>query len=523
LRNKPFNAHTTLSELKQDYRADYSAGTPSRFRRTRTGLYGSGDSHYANEQKFLLTREYVRDMDRNDAVVGPIVDRAVDNQVQQGLRLEPQTGDPKLDTDLAARFHAWSSDADECDASGEWTFPEMERLITRAEYVDGDQFALPLDDGSLQLVEAHRCRTPTNTRLNVVHGVLLDKRRRPLQYWFCPDNLDPYARFDRVGDAVKIDARDEEGNKQVFHLYKPNRVTQTRGVTAFKAVFDICGMLEDTNFAVLVKQQFAACLMAFLERTESFASDPRTGERRLENLVDGTTATVEGIAPGMFLRGAKGEKLSMLSPNIPANEYFQHMEFLLNIIGINLGLPLLLVLMNSSHTNFSGYRAEFDQAKIGFRNNQARRVNRFYRPVYQWKVRQWLTEDPALRSSAKRSGISIFGHRWNLPGWPYIQPLHDAQADVLRMNNLLASPTQIHAEDGGDFRSSVKESIRDNGLAIELAITEAQRLEKATGEKVNWRDVLNRDLPRGGQIIDAEKDELATGSSAPTTPSPRKK
>jgi hypothetical protein len=103
------------------------------------------------------------------------------------------------------------SDPDECDIAGENTLVQFESLGVRSEIVDGDIFLLGLDSGHLQAAEAHLCRTPSNTKKNVVHGVLLDSGDRPrrrLQYWFCPDNINPMQRFERVSDARMIDARD---------------------------------------------------------------------------------------------------------------------------------------------------------------------------------------------------------------------------------------------------------------------------------------------------------------------------
>ena len=108
------------------------------------------------------------------------------------------------------------------------------------------------------------------------------------------------------------------------------------------------------------------------------------------------------------------------------------MRLILTLIGINLGLPLVMVLMDASETNFSGWRGAVDQARLGFRQNQKRLINRFHKPVYLWKVRQWMAEDAALRRAAARSDVNIFAHRWNPPTWPYIQPLQDATADLLR-------------------------------------------------------------------------------------------
>ena len=140
-------------------RADYQAAKSSRFRRRRIGYssMGSGaDYHYRSESDYLKLIEIARDMDRNDLIVGQMIDRAVTNEVQEGIRLDPQTGDEKLNQDLQARWEDWANDPIQCDVAGENTFAGIEYLASRAVKVDGDIFALPLIDGQIQLIEGHR-------------------------------------------------------------------------------------------------------------------------------------------------------------------------------------------------------------------------------------------------------------------------------------------------------------------------------------------------------------------------------
>ena len=157
------NSTPTLASSFDDLRNDYNAARSSRFRRRRTGVntQGSGaDYHYRNESDYLKVMEYARDMDRNDTIVGQTIDRAVTNMIQDGIPNDPQTGDDAVNKDLRALWTEWSEDADQCDLAGERTFWELEQLVPRQSLVDGDIFALPNRDGAIELVEAHRCRTP---------------------------------------------------------------------------------------------------------------------------------------------------------------------------------------------------------------------------------------------------------------------------------------------------------------------------------------------------------------------------
>jgi hypothetical protein len=78
---KPNNIQSAFADI----RADYDATRHSRFVRRRTGVatMGSGpDYHFRTESKYYELIEQARDMDRNDALVGILADRRVDNIVQ---------------------------------------------------------------------------------------------------------------------------------------------------------------------------------------------------------------------------------------------------------------------------------------------------------------------------------------------------------------------------------------------------------------------------------------------------------
>lgn len=494
-RNRNAVQHAGLADSFDTLRNDYQAAKSSRFRRRRTGVspMGSGaDYHYRSEADYLRIMEQARDMDRNDVVVGQTIDRACINTVQDGFTNDPQTGDKKIDQDLWARFSNWAGDPEQCDIAGEMCFSDMEQLVPRHTIVDGDIIGLPMIEGCLQLVEAHRLRTPNGTKRNVVHGVLMDDVRRRMQYWITKEDISPLASVGKVSDIQPIDARDKNGHRQVFHVYNPKRVSQTRGVSALAPIFDVCGMFEDIQFAKLVQQQIVSCFAIFRERSLEFQAntDSQYGERTTESLPDGSVRTIEGISPGMELTGAVGEKLKGFSPSVPSNEFFQHVKLILTLIGINLGLPLIEVLMDGSETNFSGWRGAVDEARKGFRRNQQSLIKKFHSPVYRWKVRQWLAEDKALARAAGRKKIDIFGHRWNPPRWPYIEPNKDASADAMRREKLLVSPRRNAAENGYDHEELMDETIADNYETAKKAIVAAQKLTQETSVAVDWREML---------------------------------
>jgi capsid protein len=290
----------------------------------------------------------------------------------------------------------------------------------------------------------------------------------------------------------------------VFHVYNPKRVSQTRGVGALAPVFTLCDQFDDINFAQLVKQQVAACFAIFREREhltqfEQEQLAAQQGPRETESLPDGSTRILEGIAPGMQIRGKPGEKLQGFAPNIPGEGFFQHMKLVLQIIGVNLGLPLAVVLLDASETNFSGWRGAIEQARIGFRRNQESLISKFHRPVYHWKVRQWLAEDPELAKLARATGVKVFNHLWHAPEWSYIDPLKDAAADLLQVRNGLISPRRMQAKNGRQHPVVAREIVEDNALSITIAMEKAREINLKYSDQpaVHWRELLSLPTPDG--------------------------
>lgn len=494
----------SLTRIFQDLRNDFRAGKDTRFTSRLTGHSSSGsgaDYHYRNETQFLHMMERARHYQRNDPIVGQGVRRLVANIVQDGFRLDVNTGDPGLDTDLKERWNEWACTADLCHSEGEFTFSQMEQLALSSAVVDGDLFCLPLTSGSLQTVEAHRCRTPKGTTRNVVHGVLMDDAARRLEYWFTKEDLDPNRPLFKVSDVKPYAARDPKtGERNVLHIYQPYRFSQRRGVTALAPVSDTVGMHDDIQFATLVKAQMAALIAILHERGPDWkpGGDQQKGDRETETLTGGHTRTIEGVSAGLEIFGDVDEKLSAFAPNIPSPEFFPHAMMVLTFIAINLDMPVHVLLLDPSKTNFSGWRGAIDQARLRFKQIQKWFAECFHTPIYRWKLRQWAQRDPLLSHRLNSESVKLYAHRWNPPTFPYIEPLTDASADLLQQRNALNSPRRLHAARGRDWEEVAAEIVADNSTAIELALARAAKINAQYPEaKVHWRELISLPTPDG--------------------------
>lgn len=497
----------------------------SRFVRRRTGTApqgGPADFHYRSESKYYADMEQARDMDRNDCVVGQGMTRSADNVIQDGFTLNVKTGDKKLDLALWQDFDAWAKEPELCDIAGEMNFHDYEYLGYRSSKADGDAVITGTTEGSLQFFEAHTIQT-TTAMPNVFLGVELNKHRKRLKYYYRADDVD--GKKTKKEQAVGMDVRDEDGVRQLFHIYKPNRATLTRGVTALAPIFAISGMFEDINFAKLVQQQVVSCFAILRQRAAVQGNTPPStdvsfGARDTEQTSTGEVRTIDGVSPGMDITGAVGETISGFSPDVPNAEFFSHVKLMLQLIGVNLGLPLCLLLMDGSETNFSGWRGAVDEARKGFINEQKNMVKRFHTPVYKWWLNRKLLSCPILQKQQKRAKIDLFGHEWSPPSWPYIEPVNDAAGDLLRIKNTLISPRRLHNERSRDWEEIAEETVEDNAYAIQKAMAKANAMNKENpDQKIEWRDLIGLPMP-DGKTMSTTTTELPLGESEPVSTSP---
>lgn len=507
-RLEPVSVATLFSEMRQDY----DAGRTTRYRRTPRGVRTSGSSadyHYRSPANFYYAIEMARDLVRNNNLIGQGIRRLVANVIQGGFVLDVRTGKPELDDYLAAKWTDWSTDAAQCDKSGERNFNAIEKALLKAQITDGDCAVNPLADGSLELIEGHLIKTPTGTRLkNVVMGVKLGPQRQREEYWVSNQDISPTQQIKLVGDIRQLptmtrDPDTGEVYRSFFHIYDPDRISQTRGVSALLPAVNTAFMGDDIFFAKLVQSQLASCYTIFREmsRSDSPATPgsgdkPQRGTRETEPRPDGSTQTIEGAQPGLEVFGYEGEKMHGFSPNIPNAEFFQHAMLILQVVAVNLDLPLQVFLLDPTKTNFSGWRGAMDQARIRFKDIQGQLITRFHKPCFELKVRQWLADDPILQRLAADPAANVYGHRWGPPGWPYIEPHKDATSDVVRLSNALISDRRRCAERGMIWDDLSTEIVDDRALFVVKAFEKATKINAANpGLDITWRELAPLPMP----------------------------
>lgn len=495
----------------------YRSARQTRFSRKTNQISSNAtaeDQHYASEADYFRIVEIARDLDRNDLVVGQGISRMINNVIQTGFSLDPKTGNAGADELIKYLWADYTENRERVDHEGEKSFAELERLVLRHIVVDGDIVVLPLASGALQVVENHRLRTPWGLSGDdytyTIHGVRLDTSRRRQWYYLTTDDVALNVYPSRQ-DVATYAARDTAGNRLVHHLYYPKRMTQTRGVSRLAPITDAAAMHDDIQFAKLVQQQGVSVWALIRERQLGFDFDtvpnPEPGwSTEADPCSPGQTRPIRNISAGMWYTGYPGESIKGFSPNVPNPTFFDHARQIMEIIAINMDLPLILFLLDASETNFSGWRGAFDQAKVAFRVFQSWFASVFHREIYRWKMRQWSTPGSRLANPLlvrmRERGLDLFAHEWVYPTWPYIEPLKDASADLLEISNGLCSPRRVHAKRGRDWDVVSSEIVDDFYQIAVKAATAAEAFAEQFPEqpRPDWREFARIPMPDGSQM-----------------------
>ena len=183
-----------------------------------------------------------------------------------------------------------------------------------------------------------------------------------------------------------------------------------------------------------------------------------------------------------------GEKVTFGNPTMPVTGFDSFVKTYCKLVGAGLGIPYD-VLIKEYNSSYSSARAALLDAWEDFRMRRAWFVSDFCQPVYE----MWLSEAVAL-GRVKAPGFfsdpllraAWCNARWIGPVQGSLDPLKEAKAAVLLIQNALKTHGQSAREmGGGDWDENV-----------EIVADENRRLEAAGGssrQEINLTDTEDED------------------------------
>lgn len=170
----------------------------------------------------------------------------------------------------------------------------------------------------------------------------------------------------------------------------------------------------------------------------------------------------------------------------------------LRLLGLPLGLPLEIILLDWTKSNYSQSRAVLEQAFTAFIGWQFKIADFFLTPIYEWWLKGEFDEE-------LKEDDDIYGHDWIKPTFPWIDQLKEAQAWGEKLDRGLT----LHAKALKSLGADREDEMNDRAAEITDAIKRSQVIEETTGVKVSWQIFAGLPAP-GSKKQPAEKDEEDT-------------
>jgi lambda family phage portal protein len=419
---------------------------------------------YSDNQKI---RARARELELNSPHVRQYLALLCDNVVgPQGYKFQAQirNNSGKLNRQFNDKIEsAWAEWARMCSSDGRLDLVELQHVALRTVARDGEVFVrmVPGADNdfgfALQLIDADMLDETFNRRAGaqgaeVRLGVEVDAWGKPVAYHFWKGPED-----DVNGQATRT--RERVSADQILHLYRPDRPGQTRGFSWLASVMQTLKILDGYVEAELVAARTGAAKMGFFKPSAEVYEPPDRDASVIPPL-QGDAGNIPVLPPGV--------EFEAWNPDHPSAAFSEFVKANLRQISSGLQVSYNALTNDLENVNYSSIRSGLLIERDHWRSIQRWWAARFLQPVYeQWIRYAMLSGRVVLDSRDSRKFLSV---RYYPRGWAWVDPLKDAQAAILQIENKLGTRSEALAEKGTDFETVCEQ------LEIEQALEKEYNL-----------------------------------------------
>ncbi|MBR2214571.1 MAG: phage portal protein [Selenomonadaceae bacterium] len=456
----------------------YEAGEINRFSDGWTPV--NTDTENSDKTQRDIIKARARYLENNSDIAMAAISGIVRNVVGTGIKPQARTGSEELNRQIETLWRDWTR-AENCDITGGQTFEELQAMLLRRKIVDGEalikkvitkqgKYPMKLQVIKPDLLSQYLMTAPKTGNI-IRSGIELDPHLKPLAYWIDKKSPDGYIQY----DPDRVEAR------HIIHLWTRHHPDQIRGISDLAPIIKRLKDTQDYLDAETVAARIAACFSVFI--TTQTGAPGAVG--RIGNTKDPENKKLQSIRPGMVKYLAPGEKVETANPSrgmANAKDYISIQE---RLAGAGLGLSYELISRDFNQSSFSAARQGMLEDRKTFEPMQIYMATHLCDPIY----REWL-------DCCVAAGLidipDYFAHRdkyqaveWITPGWSWIDPQKEVQADIAAIQNGGKTLSQWCAERGYDWREQLEQ------MALEKATAESMGLVLSVHTPVNVQAAMS--------------------------------
>jgi len=324
-------------------------------------------------------------------------------------------------------------------------------------------------------------------------GVEVDALSRPVGYWVW--NKSSASVVDLMRERYFVPA------SEMLHLYDPERVNQTRGVTWVHSVMVPAHMLNAYEESEAVAARIGASKMGLFEKRP----DSVVGDLASESSPAGMEAN-----PGTFEIVPDGYEFKTWEPEHPTAQFPAFIKQMLRKIASGFSVFYNVLANDAEGVSYSTMRSFALVERDDRRSIQQDFIDMWRRPLYSAWLGMALLSGALKLASRDPSRYTAVRHRPR--GWQWIDPEKEAKAAVISIQNGLGTRTGFLAEKGQDLEDVFAELAREEALAREYGIAISAEAAASSKKPDNDESESTEEENPGGNG-DGSKAALVTGTN----------
>jgi lambda family phage portal protein len=505
----------------------YSGAEANRLTNNKKPLNRSADSELLGPFGADALRAWSRSLVRDNAYAWGVVDTIVSSVIGCGITAQSQYETPEgadVEDVNDIRDKVWNNWCNVCDVNGRLSFAEIQQLAQR-EMVEAGEVLIhvvrtpsvkyrgvlrpvPL---ALELIEADRLATEKDTYKihqnggnKIIRGVELDELGKPLAYWIYPEHpAGPYAT--RVLPE-RIDA------KEIIHLFRVDRIGQTRGVSWFAPVMS---WLRDLGVYVDNEIQASAVASCF---GVAITTNGRAGTGLMPSTDDDTSDDrgngFEYLEPAMVVRLQPGESVESINPGRPNSASEPWINLMLRGISVGTGLSYEVVSRNYSGTSYSSSRTSMLEDRRRFRRWQRYMVSHLCTPVWDAFCEQAATAGvdgfPSMSEilEDRRAATAV---EWQTPAWEWVDPQSEQAASDAALTSYQSTYQDELGQRGKHWKNVFYQRAKEERLKRQLGLITAD-MAQIEATQAEGQQMAAASAPQAGASQPAPSSEMANAS-----------
>lgn len=405
---------------------------------TSEGMWGQ--NHPLGGGRLASMRDRARNADRNNNLASSMLDRATENVIGSGPRLQCRTSSSAFNKAAENLFTEWS---ERCEVRQLWHFGALAQLCYRTGLNEGD-YGLILTERNgeprVQAIEGDDIATPperfgSNSR--TYDGITFDADGRPTTFY--------------VRSVSDTGTSSYQAVQSRDFIYDPrlSRIKGVRGEPVFAQSFGLFEHFDGYVEAVVTASRAAACQALLITKANPAGMTAGLGTTTNSAGNQQKKLTLE---PMMVHTLREGEDVKGFNPTFPSASFSPFMDALARLMGLKMGLTLEQVMLNFSQTNYSSSRAARLQADSTANGERFR---------FEWRVlrrhhRYWISK-MVMAGKLPQPPDDFWAHEWEWDARPWVDPEKELKAALIELDMGLTTLAILAKERGREFADLVED------------------------------------------------------------------